>query len=183
MGGGVVGTFASIYPDRVANLACIAPACMPIMRRTTPWWLALLLRVGPSILLETIVRRVLLEAGSTPAAQGEEWASPAGPHFDHDVAGFIKETAENQALPRSIVSTLRHFPMGETSPAFATWARHNKPTLVVWGQEDGVCLLEGSESLMPLVPHAKLVIIPKGKHMVVVEFAEQVADALLDFFA
>ena len=72
--------------------------------------------------------------------------------------------------------------MGELQGAFAAWGLRRKPTLVVWGEDDGVVRFEGAEELMPLMPHAKLVTIPNGRHMIVVEFSDELSAAVLAFF-
>jgi pimeloyl-ACP methyl ester carboxylesterase len=59
--------------------------------------------------------------------------------------------------------------------------RLRQPTLLVWGRNDRMVALSGSQRLMRMVPHARLTVIERCGHLPMIEQPEQFNRAVADF--
>jgi pimeloyl-ACP methyl ester carboxylesterase len=57
----------------------------------------------------------------------------------------------------------------------------NKPTLIIWGENDKQVPLKYAQRLHHEIPESRLVIIPGAGHIVSFDAPDQVASALSDF--
>jgi pimeloyl-ACP methyl ester carboxylesterase len=55
------------------------------------------------------------------------------------------------------------------------------PTLIAWGDQDGVFSLSEQQQLNTLIPNSTLVIYPNAGHAVNVEKAEEIVEEIKDF--
>jgi pimeloyl-ACP methyl ester carboxylesterase len=55
------------------------------------------------------------------------------------------------------------------------------PVLVICGDEDLLTPVEHSEAIAEALPHAELVVVPKGGHVALLEHSEAVNAALVPF--
>jgi pimeloyl-ACP methyl ester carboxylesterase len=60
-------------------------------------------------------------------------------------------------------------------------AKHNIPTLLIWGDSDSVVPFKHSEKIMALMPKAKLEVVPGGNHTLIYEEAAKACPALVKF--
>jgi pimeloyl-ACP methyl ester carboxylesterase len=69
----------------------------------------------------------------------------------------------------------------------ADWRSHlpqiTAPTLVVWGEHDGICPLAIGEAIVDLVPDARLVLIPGAGHNPMWEQPARFEQEVLDFLS
>ena len=57
----------------------------------------------------------------------------------------------------------------------------NKPTLTIWGTDDGVVPFKGSKELMFYIPQSELLILEGGKHDITYAEPSFVGAAIRDF--
>jgi pimeloyl-ACP methyl ester carboxylesterase len=68
------------------------------------------------------------------------------------------------------------------NPGLRQWLRRVRvPTLVIWGESDGIVAPEYGEKLCRSLPDARFLPIPKAGHYPQIEQPGQVADAIYDF--
>ena len=103
-------------------------------------------------------------------------------------AGYAARVARERALGRSLLSTARHFPMGELRGAFEDVAKaccgaRGARVLVVWGDRDATCPYENALCLRDEVfgAAARLVTVRGARHCVYSERAAEVAAAIIAF--
>jgi pimeloyl-ACP methyl ester carboxylesterase len=59
--------------------------------------------------------------------------------------------------------------------------RIKTPTLLIWGEDDKLAPPDYAEDFRRGIPQAQLVTVPNGSHLVLVEQADRVADAIVTF--
>jgi pimeloyl-ACP methyl ester carboxylesterase len=65
----------------------------------------------------------------------------------------------------SLLSTVRHFPMGELEYAFKAIGHDtHRATMIVWPELDSTTPYENLHKLRTLIPHARVVTIPDAAH-------------------
>jgi pimeloyl-ACP methyl ester carboxylesterase len=64
---------------------------------------------------------------------------------------------------------------------FAEVGNLNKPTLTIWGTDDGVVPFRGSEELMLHIPQSELLVLEGGKHDITYAEPSLVGIAIRDF--
>jgi len=68
------------------------------------------------------------------------------------------------------------------NPTLKTWLhRVRMPTLVVWGEQDGVASVEYARALAKALPKARLEIVAQAGHYPQIEQAERVAKLIRSF--
>jgi pimeloyl-ACP methyl ester carboxylesterase len=68
-------------------------------------------------------------------------------------------------------------------PVWQTWLRTQQPpTLIVWGEGDGIFSTDGANAYKRNIPNARLVFY-KGGHFLLEEFAAEVAQEIIRMFA
>lgn len=65
--------------------------------------------------------------------------------------------------------------------AGARLAAVRAPTLIIHGQDDPIVPVRNAELLADLIPNAELALIPEGRHLFFMEFAEQFNRRVIDF--
>jgi CTP synthase (UTP-ammonia lyase) len=83
------------------------------------------------------------------------------PHITNEKKEFIKKDITNEDFKgfiHALLSTARNFNLFSTQEMFGKVGNLNKPTLTIWGTDDGVVPFKGSEELMLHLPQYKLFI-------------------------
>eukprot|EP00756_Hemistasia_phaeocysticola_P051622 Hpha_TRINITY_DN26797_c0_g1::TRINITY_DN26797_c0_g1_i1::g.138993::m.138993 len=202
MGGGIAAHFAATFPDRVRSVVFIAPAGMPSMRKSLPWYLPIVLRIP---LLRAYMAEQLIndQKSSLKICGGDPIPLMNWDHEDALVifdAGWRRtdsnrfseyserehkryaDPASVDVLGRSILLTLGWFPWGELESTFRRVAENRVPALVVWGDDDQMVTFAGFEELKRVMPEAQYCSLRGARHMVVVEEEERVADVVFPFW-
>ncbi len=82
----------------------------------------------------------------------------------------------------ALLSTLRHFPMGDMNAEFTAIGTTDLPVLAVWGTEDTVVPPTNGKLLKSEVPKADVRFLEGGTHAITYSKPDEVADALIKFF-
>lgn len=157
MGGAIAQTLALAHADRVAGLGLVGTGAR--------------LRVLPQILDGVITPSEFEKTCQLVVANS--FATP----LDPDMRRRAEE--EFRACPPQV--THDDFGACNAFDVMSCLAEIHAPTLVVCGTEDRMTPLKYSEFLAAKIPAARLVVVPGGGHNVMIEKADEVNGALLDF--
>lgn len=172
MGGAIVTYFAANHPEKVRRLGMIAPAGFPVNTGSTAG-----LMVAPLLgdwLMAVFGRQVMLDTMSAPENQGR--AIP-------DIAARYEVQMQYEGYFRSLLSTLRHYPMGNLEDEFQRVGTSKIPSLAIWGDQDSVVPPTNAALLGDAVPQAVFETIEGGTHAITYSEPERVSAALISFFA
>ncbi|OUR79566.1 hypothetical protein A9Q83_03975 [Alphaproteobacteria bacterium 46_93_T64] len=171
MGGAVSTFFAANHPDKVKNLALIAPAGFPVNEGTMAQIIKL--PIMGDWLMDVVGRKSMLEEMQKPANQGK-----AIPDI---VARYDAQMAYAGYLP-ALLSTLRHFPMSDMQTEYIDVGRTDLPVLAIWGTEDTVVPPSNAELLKTAIPSASLKFLKEGTHAITYSMPDEVSKELVSFF-
>jgi pimeloyl-ACP methyl ester carboxylesterase len=97
---------------------------------------------------------------------------------------FIKKAGiqmQYKGFIYALLSTARNFNLFSTQEMFGEVGNLNKPTLTIWGTDDGVVPFKGSEELMLSIPQSELLVLEGGKHDITYAEPSLVGAAIRDF--
>ena len=176
MGGPIVGYFTNKFPDMVKSMSLIAPAGFMVENPTEDWW----------IMKPLIGEWFLNVFGSRLVFQGieENDEPPREDPFALSKKDFIKKAGiqmQYKGFIHALLSTARNFNLFSTQEMFGKVGNLNKPTLTIWGTDDGVVPFKGSEELMLYIPQSELVVLEGGKHDITYAEPSFVGAAIRDF--
>lgn len=186
LGGMVVMAFAQAYPElfgpRVVGVALIAtsPGRLAEVTLGLPAALTRLLRpYAPGVVGRVVVHPAVLARGMGA---------------DRDVGLLLTRrfsfgTAQaSPALVRFVGTMLSSTPLDVFAEFFPEFDRHDKEaalpilaacaTLIVAGEADLVTPAEHSRAMAAVLPEAEVIVVPDAGHMVMLEFPDQVNEAL-----
>jgi pimeloyl-ACP methyl ester carboxylesterase len=84
---------------------------------------------------------------------------------------------------RAFLSTIRHGPFGDISDVYERVGKQERPSLLIWGQDDDAIPFEISESVKQLMPHTQFHAIDEAGHKLYYEQPEKVNPLLVEFIA
>ncbi|MBX9664174.1 alpha/beta hydrolase [Novosphingobium sp.] len=162
LGGRFAWEFAAAYPQRIDKLVLISPDGfaspgfeygkppeVPFVMNLMPW-------VGP---------RSLIRANLAPA-----WAHPDA--LPDAVLERYRDMLLAPGVRQAILDRTHQTVLSDPAPRLR---RINAPTLLVWGEQDGMIPLQNAQDYLRLLPNARLVRLPGMGH---VPFEESPAAAL-----
>jgi pimeloyl-ACP methyl ester carboxylesterase len=169
-GGGVVQLLATEAPERVDRLVLVGsvgPAQAEVQTDPVEW------------LAQTPLGPLLFHwVGTVPALARRTIRSEAAEVFSgsaHVPDGWVERTAAQLALPGTVdawIAEERHGWAGLRPEDVAA------PSLVVEGAEDRVVPPRVAEDLAARLPHARLILIPGGSHMLPLTHADDLAERI-----
>ena len=176
MGGPIVGHFANEFPAAVNSMSLIAPAGFMVENPTKDWW----------IMKPLIGEWFLNVFGSKLVFQGNEDNNepPREDPLALSKKDFIKKASlqmQYKGFIHALLSTARNFNLFSAQEMFAEVGLLNKPTLTIWGTDDGVVPFRGSEELMLHIPYSELLVLKQGKHDITYANPSYVGSAIRDF--
>lgn len=121
MGGTIAAGFTDRFPGRVRRLVYIAPYAA---RR----------RIGPLAL--PVVGEFLATVHFVPALLRRQHGDVRDTPWHGGWVDAYREQSEYHGFRRALLSTARDFIAREPLPLFEAAARHDKPTLLIWGARD-----------------------------------------------
>jgi pimeloyl-ACP methyl ester carboxylesterase len=175
LGGAVAMAFAHQHPDRVARLVLLAPAGLPITPPVSARFVHLPLLGNLFYLLapRTLQGGIVAEFARYPAA-----AAAAGPL----VQAFRDSVTRNPVYLRSLLSTLRHFPLSTLDLGVVRGVgAHPRPVLLVWGEGDTLVPYSNAARLAAMLPRVKLVSVADAAHTAILQQAQVVVGSIVDF--
>ncbi|MFP8882136.1 MAG: alpha/beta fold hydrolase [Myxococcota bacterium] len=171
MGGAIATWFAAHHPERVASMGLIAPAGFPV---NVPGVASLLaVPVLGDWLMAVSGKSIILDTMSLPENQGR--ALP-------DIAEMYKEQMEYEGYLRSLLSTMRHFPMGAMQVEYEAVGAAGIPVLAVWGDQDSTVPPGNAKLVERAIPDARIEMIRGGTHAITYSEPKRVSAALVEFF-
>lgn len=164
-GGWAAATFAARWPAQVKKLALIDPAGLKLTLSGPPP-----VNFAPATVDE--MHTLLSVTIASPFAQTPEFAAKA-------LAGF-KASGEAESLAKLFREfqspTNRDLPLDDVLPKVAA------PTLVIWGEKDGLFPVALADAVVALRPGTTKLTIPDASHFSQIDAPEALARALSDFF-
>jgi pimeloyl-ACP methyl ester carboxylesterase len=160
----------------VKSMSLIAPAGFMVENPTKDWW----------IMKPLIGEWFLNVFGSRLVFQGNE-ENDEPPREDPLALSkkeFIKKAGiqmQYKGFIHALLSTARNFNLFSTQEMFGKVGNLNKPTLTIWGTDDGVVPFKGSEELILYIPQSELLILEGGKHDITYAEPSFVGAAIRDF--
>jgi pimeloyl-ACP methyl ester carboxylesterase len=157
-------------------MSLIAPAGFMVENPTKDWW----------IMKPLIGEWFLNVYGYRLVFQGNE-ENDEPPREDAlalSKKDFIKQAGiqmQYKGFIHALLSTARNFNLFSTQEMFGEVGNLNKPTLTIWGTDDGVVPFKGSEELMLYIPQSKLIVLEGGKHDITYAEPTLVGTAIHDF--
>jgi pimeloyl-ACP methyl ester carboxylesterase len=166
MGGAIAGHFAATRPERVRQLALLAPLTQSRDIGALQW-----------PLLGEWLNRVwflpkLAASQMSDFVQPEKhagWAARFEPQMRYDGFGD------------AILSTLRHVMTSDSLDDFAAVGRSSRAVLLVWGRQDSVLPFAQHAAVRAAIPQAQFLAIDGAGHLAHREQPEQVGSALVAF--
>jgi len=171
MGGPIVATFATRYPERIKKLAFFDPAGGKVFPR--PFALRLLLVPGLGELLIGLFGDKILLKGL------------AADFYEPDlVADFIakyRTQMQYQGFKRALLSTMCGDALGDSSALYRRVGELGIPTLLIWGEQDTTVPYDQAEEVVASLKQVRFHPIPNSGHIPHYEKADEVNPILLDF--
>lgn len=174
LGGAVAAEYSKYYPDRVRSLTLIASVGLPLC---TSAHVLTKVPLVPDVLLRCALWSTCLKGLE------HEWADECDPKLAVMVESYRDRVKHEPALGRSLLSTLRHFPLENLHDTFRTIGTdHSYPVLLVWGDQDRTCPVRNAACIQAqFVQRARLSIVRGARHCVYTEFCDDVARELVAF--
>jgi pimeloyl-ACP methyl ester carboxylesterase len=167
MGGANVVDFAAANPAQIKQLLLIAPAgYMRNAESLSPLIMPLLGEWLTTVFGKQYARGALkseIEAGLAPT----------------DMLDKFNQQAAYSGYTDALLSTLRHFPMGDLADRYRIVGKTDIPVTAIWGTADKIVPYEGAALMAKDVGQLKLITLPDGNHNITYARAEEVAAALI----
>jgi pimeloyl-ACP methyl ester carboxylesterase len=166
MGGGVAARFAEEHPERLSALILVDAAGMPVkMGDKMP--------IAFRIARMPVVNQLALHI--TPRGLAEDGLNKAIVHKEIITPAMIDTYWDFARMEGTRQATLERF-----SSPFDTYVRDHiraitMPTLILWGEEDGLIPVEAGKEFHKEIAGSTLVIYPKTGHIPMEEVAAQSA--------
>jgi 4,5:9,10-diseco-3-hydroxy-5,9,17-trioxoandrosta-1(10),2-diene-4-oate hydrolase len=174
-GGGMALFVALNEPERVGRLALLAPASMP---QPSPLYLRIL---RTPVLRELAV----LGFGLMPKSMAARMGLGLVYHDDDKICREdVDEYAHETRFPgvmRAMVRTANQLDFGDLLEYAREFRKITAPTLILWGENDGVISLSAGKALHEEMPHSSLFIYPECGHVPHMEYPGITRDLILDF--
>lgn len=152
LGGRIAWNFAALHPDRVARLVLVSPDgfASPGFAYGTPAEVPLMMKVLPYVAPRSVLKSGLVPAYARPEALSEETVTR---YRDMMLAPGVR---------RAILARMGQTILRDPVP---TLARIKAPTLLLWGEKDGMIPIANADDYLRVVPGATLVRLPNLGHL------------------
>ncbi|KAI9594042.1 Alpha/Beta hydrolase protein [Syncephalis fuscata] len=187
MGGAIATAFTQSYPNLVERLVLIAPGGLigakfdGINTDSTSSKNATKQNNVPAI--ARIAKHPLL-LSVLMGAMSMKWLNKKAAPSPDDTSSIINyQMVHCPATVRAIALSLRDFPFFSQNAAYQALGRlTNIPVLVFWGTKDTIVPYTGAPVLSAYVPHAQLVTIDDGTHLITRSHHDFIITSLDSFF-
>jgi dienelactone hydrolase len=170
MGGRIAWAFAAAHPDRVAKLVLVSPDGFVShgVEYGKPQAVPALMQVLPYTLPRSMLRANLAVAY---ADQGRLTDATVQRTYDMMVAPGVRS---------AIVARMRQLVLPDPVPLLRRLAM---PTLLLWGDKDGMIPVSNAQDYLAALPNASLVVVPGIGHVPQEEAPRETIKPLRDFLA
>jgi pimeloyl-ACP methyl ester carboxylesterase len=151
MGGHMAARYAGANPGDIDKLVLVSPAGLHSATAPIPDWT----KIAPADIPAMFVADPLWVAPFWPSTPSDEWVALRQREQAAAMASREDEHESDRALRRG----LKDF---------------DRPTLLLWGENDRVVALDHAAEWRVALPHAMLEVIPGGSHLLLDEFPEAV---------
>jgi pimeloyl-ACP methyl ester carboxylesterase len=168
LGGGVAQRFAAQYPQMVERLLLIGSvSAADRQRRPIAGWL--------NAALMTLVQ------GGIAAFGGASWLARRTVADPAQMRGAVLEGHLQPLRIRGSAAAVRQWLRDAVHDEPIDLSRLTMPTLLLWGERDGIVKLPRAEQLRAALPQAQLEIVPGAGHMVLEERPDESNRLVLAF--
>jgi pimeloyl-ACP methyl ester carboxylesterase len=152
LGGRIAWNFAALHPDRVTRLVLVSPDgfASPGFAYDKPSKTPLMMQALPYVAPRGLLKANLAAAYARPEALSEATLTR---YRDMLLAPGVR---------RAILARMNQVILHDPVP---TLARIQAPTLLVWGEKDGMIPIRNASDYMRDIPHATLVRLPNLGHV------------------
>ncbi|WP_293903893.1 alpha/beta hydrolase [Phenylobacterium sp.] len=152
LGGRIAWNFAALHPDRVTRLVLVSPDgfASPGFEYDKPPSTPLMMRALPYVAPRGLLRANLAVAYARPAALSEPTLTR---YRDMMLAPGVRP---------AILARMSQVILRDPAP---TLARIQAPTLLLWGEQDGMIPIGNAADYLRDLPHASLVRLPNLGHL------------------
>lgn len=175
MGGSIVADFAARYPKQVKKIVLYAPAGMDSFKPPIYMRLAKVPFIGKPIFSKVIVGSTLRRAGDellhADQAVKDDYARKMA--YTMQYKGYINGTY--QSLVHIILNTKKD------TKCYKVMAKHNIPTLVIWGTEDKTMPIYQLDRMAKVLKHAEFVIFEGSSHIFLYDEGDRTLSHTLPF--
>jgi pimeloyl-ACP methyl ester carboxylesterase len=170
LGGKIAWNFAAAHPDRVDKLVLISPDgfASPGFEYNKPAQLPALLKLLPYTLPEFLLRMNLAVAYANPKNLTQ---ATLDRYWDMMLATGNR---------RAMLARMQQVMLRDPVPVLKTI---QAPTLLLWGEQDGMIPFSNARDYLRDMPHAKLVALPSLGHVPFEEAPEKSLAPVLAFLA
>jgi pimeloyl-ACP methyl ester carboxylesterase len=164
MGGAIVAEFARLYGDRFSTVVMLAPAGLPVVMPLAaqlihiPW-------VGDAIWYFFGPSGLRSGAGNDFPEKDRHEFKEHTRVLEENVDWCLKNNPQWQW---AILNSLRNFPLNTAREVFEGLGQAELPkqVVLVWGNRDDVCPYKNCETLLELIPRAKLNTLEECGHWI-----------------
>jgi pimeloyl-ACP methyl ester carboxylesterase len=188
MGGMVATRIAALRPDLVRTLTLVSPSLPELLAQRAAWFTALASVPGVAQLYARTSRGGSAEQRARAAAElvyGDPSSVPA-----EDMAAAAREIERRMALPyywdalvRSTRGIVNVYTLGGQHCLWRQAERVLAPTLLVYGGRDKLVSFRTARKAAKAFRHSRLVTIPDGGHVAMMEHPDVVASAFRGLLA
>ena len=152
MGGRIAWTFAALHPARVDKLVLVSPDGFASTGAAygTPPSMPLMMRLLPYVLPSAMLRASLRPAYANPAALTET------------LFRRYRDMMLAPGVRRAILDRMRQQILVDPVPLLR---RIEAPTLLMWGEQDGMIPFTNAADYLQALPHATLAALPGVGHL------------------
>jgi len=174
MGGAIAARFAEQHPDRLTALILVDAAGMPVKMGDK---IPLAFQIARLPVLNQLVLHI------TPRSLAEEGLNKAIVHKEIITPAMVDSYWDFARMEGTRQATLDRF-----ATAFDTYVRDHvraitMPTLILWGEQDGLIPVEAGREFHRQIPGSRLIIYPKTGHIPMEEVASESASDVRAFLA
>ncbi len=170
MGGALVTDYATHSPQRVRRVVAMVPAGLSLSEGSVP------AIVGVPMLgdwfFHLFARRGIVQGGglTTDDTALKAW-------IDERMADQAQYTGYYAAL----LSTLRHYPMGDLRSSYRALGESGKPLLGIFGKLDELIPVAAADRLAEIAPGAEIAVLDGAHHDVALEQPQLISELLREF--
>lgn len=172
LGGGIAWQYALAHPEQVRRLILIDAGGYPTQSESVP----IAFRLARVPLLKNILVKI------TPRSLAERSLKNVYADDSKVTDPLIDQYYELALRPGNREAFIRR--LGNPSPAdWPKIAHIRAPTLILWGQQDGLIPVANAYRFHRDLPNDTLVILPNAGHVPMEELPDETAEIVLDFLS
>eukprot|EP01116_Phalansterium_solitarium_P007496 TRINITY_DN20208_c0_g1_i1.p1 TRINITY_DN20208_c0_g1~~TRINITY_DN20208_c0_g1_i1.p1 ORF type:complete len:316 (+),score=97.91 TRINITY_DN20208_c0_g1_i1:89-1036(+) len=175
MGGAVAGYYARAFPDSVDKLVLLAPAGFPAPVSAVARFLDL------PVVSDLIVHGLAKVALTRTLHVGFANQTKVQPLLEKGTSFIDLLLSSSPGFMRSMLSTLRSFPLLASQHVFEDIGRHPRDVLFIWGTKDVTCPYENAAKFLSVMPNARLITLQDESHNYIIESPELTHEPIMEF--